>query len=207
MPLAKIESRVAAGGTTIHKTWNRTANTAQAFEATLPVGEAGELTQRTSGSVAEFQLAPGHGITTGESVDVYWSGGVRFGCTVGTVSGITVPVTGGGAGDDFPIVGTDVVVSEQEEFDFFLDGDAGKLVAVIMADGVAGSGAGHLEFTRLNGTLVGELDLVANIPQVFDLAAGIANPFSGAFIWKLFASNGSLTAAATLTIIQVVENT
>ena len=60
-------------------------------EVALPIAKAGTLTTRTEDDTGEATLGAGHGITTGAIVDIYWSGGRRYGVTVGTVAGNVVP--------------------------------------------------------------------------------------------------------------------
>ena len=73
-------------------------------------------------------LGADHGIETGDLVDVYWEGGVRYGVTVGTVSGTSVPLADSGAGDNYPAQGTAITVAPVTELDSDFDGD--KLVAL-----------------------------------------------------------------------------
>lgn len=68
---------------------------------TIPASKTGSLTTRSSDTAGTLTLESGHGITTGSRLDLYWSGGRRLGITVGTVSGTSVPISGG-AGNILP---------------------------------------------------------------------------------------------------------
>lgn len=60
----------------------------------LAAAKTGELTTRTNGTDGTLTMDSGHGITTGQRLDIFWSGGSGYGATVGTVSGDSVPFTG-----------------------------------------------------------------------------------------------------------------
>lgn len=72
-------------------------------------GAASTLTTRTNASSGTITAPSGHGVTTGATIDVYWNqfdspyyiAKIRYGMTVGTVSGTSIPVSGGD-GDDLP---------------------------------------------------------------------------------------------------------
>lgn len=70
---------------------------------TLSIGstnKAGTLTTRTDDDTGVCTLQTGHGIASSDIVDVYFTGGVRYGM-VATVSGNAVTVDGG-AGSNLP---------------------------------------------------------------------------------------------------------
>ncbi len=74
----------------------------------LPAAKIGALTTRTSDSVGTLTMNTGHGISTGNRLDLYWldpTTGLaksRYGITVGTVAVDSVPITSG-AGDVLPL--------------------------------------------------------------------------------------------------------
>jgi hypothetical protein len=149
----------------------------------------------------------GHGIQTGANVDVYWNGGVQYDVTVGTVVGTSVPIDLG-SGDDLPPQDTAVVVSVRSQVNLDIDGDNLVLLAIkqkfnsntITADS-------HIDFQDSGSAEIAEVDLEANGPQVWDIAGGSANPFTGNPITKAFASNGSATDAATLQLLWLQDST
>lgn len=88
-------------------------------------GYAGSLTTKTDASHGVVTLTSAyHAITTGATISLWWDGGKRLSMTVGTVSGTTIPVSGG-TGDDLPDADTVVVgyreVGWQIGFRFCLD--------------------------------------------------------------------------------------
>lgn len=206
MPKGTFGTSVSIGGSSIQQVVTREANTAVAVELTLPVGAAGELTTRTDDDTGEITAdSAGHGITTGDTVNVYWDGGVQYGCTVGTVSGTAIPIDTG-SGDNLPTLNSDVVVTKVVTAAVTLDGDNAQLIAIEMEDNANGSDAGHVRFEDSGDSEIAELDLVANVPQTYDLAAGISNPFTGNVITEIIAANGSSANAATLKVLALIDN-
>jgi len=79
-----------------------------------PHSVAGTLTTRTDDDTGTLTLSTGHGVMTGNTVDVFWNDGAnsRTGMTAGTVSGNSVPIDGG-SGDVLPAATTAVNVVNQ----------------------------------------------------------------------------------------------
>lgn len=80
-----------------------------------PRSIAGTLTTRTDNDTGTLTLSSGHGVMTGNTVDVFWNdhANSRLGMTVGTVSGTSVPIDGG-TGDNLPAAATAVQVVNQD---------------------------------------------------------------------------------------------
>ena len=83
-------------------------------------GALSTLASRTSDSVGTITAPSGHGITTGSTIDVYWTlevfspsyyqtSHIRRDVTVGTVSGTSIPISGG-LGDALPSELADIFV-------------------------------------------------------------------------------------------------
>jgi hypothetical protein len=168
------------------------------------------LTTRTDDNTGTITMGDaGHGIQTGDKVDVYWDGGVQYDVTVGTVIGTTVPIDLG-SGDVLPTdtPPTAVIVSLRTQINLDIDGDNLVLLAIkqkynsntLTADS-------HVDFQDSGSAEIAEVDLEANGPQVWDIAGGSANPFTGNSITKAFASNGSTTDVATLQLLWLQDST
>lgn len=96
-------------------------------ELTLDPAKTGTLTTRTDANTGTLTMDSGHGITTGQTLDVYWADadGVmhsRLGMTVGSVATNSVPIDGG-AGDDLPDAATAITAMVPEEQAFAVEGD------------------------------------------------------------------------------------
>ncbi len=88
-----------------------------------------------------------------------------------------------------------------------IDGDNADLVAVILATTNKDlRTAANVQFLDAAADVIAEIDLVTNIPQVWDIAGGSANPFTGDPITNLKASQANTTAETyTLKIVGVQD--
>lgn len=176
------------------------------LEVSLPAGKSGTLTTRTDANTGVVTVSSGHGITDTDTVDVYWSGGRRYGVDVTATDSTTISIDLG-SGDDLPSTSTAVVIVKQVPFNLALDGDNAKIVGVSYE--VAGASGYGCRVTLLDSgdaTIAG-LDLDANVPNVVDIEGGQTNPYTGNPITDGVASNGSGTEAATLKIQAIVDAT
>lgn len=208
MPTLNYSVTVSGLGGNIAQSLPRSANAGGIREIELPVGKAGTLTTRDDNNTGTITMADGgHGITTGAKVDVYWNGGVQYNVTVGTVVGSSVPIDLG-VGDNLPTASTAVVVSVRSQINLDIDGDNLVLLAIKQKfNSNAIESDSHIDFQDSGSAQVAEVDLEANGPQVWDIAGGSANPFTGNPITKAFASNGSTTEVATLQLLWLQDST
>lgn len=156
----------------------------------LPVAKTGTLTTRTDNNTGTLTMDSGHGITTGQRLDIYWteSGvkGHRRGVTVGSVSTNSVPIDLG-AGDNLPTNNTAVTAQVPTEEQFLCTGDNAQYIAA------KSSRRGLIVFADVSD---GELFAVAT-PLEGDTGGGyqwytgaFTNPLAGAAVTKVFFSNG-----------------
>lgn len=199
MPTISYAVTVSGGGSSIStQPVLRTASGLIGVEETLPVAQAGVLTTRTDADTGTITMGSGsHAIATGNVVDVYWDGGVQYGVTVGTVSTTSVPIDTG-SGDDLPAEDTAVTVVLQTSVNALIDGDEAEIIAIMLeTNDKSARTAGHVQLRDASNNEIAEIDLVSNVPQVWDLAGGSANPFTGAIITNGKLSQGSTTAGET----------
>ena len=203
---------VTGNGVTIQRTIQRSVEGASAREISLPAAKAGTLSTRTSTSVGTLTLSPGHGITTGMTVDLYWTGGNRYTVTVGTVSGDSVPFSLG-AGFDLPVQGTAVTICEEKQVNLAIDGTRLSLLAIEVGyANPAETAASILRFDDAAASPLAQLYLSGNLPVVMDVTSNNGNsvpgyiaPFSDVSD-KLFVTHAS-AATATLRIVWGVDAT
>jgi len=199
---------MTAGGKSIGRGRVRSGDAQKTYTISLPAGNGGELTTRTSASIGTATMdSASHTISTGQDVDIHWTvGGVtgaRYGVTVGTVAGTSVPFTGG-AGDDLPIVNSGLTITARTSAAAALDGDQAQLVGVeFQRDVDTDTAGGHAEFVDTGAANVAALSLKPNLAYIYDIAGGDTNPFTGNPITDVLASNGSPTNDATLVILSV----
>jgi len=194
----------------IQSTVVRTGDQAIDLELSLPAGNAGTLTTRTDNDTGIVTVASGHGILDTDYVDVYWSGGKRYNVDVTAVTSTTISIDLG-SGDNLPSSSTAVVICKRVTVNLAIDGDNVSLIALAI-DNVSSSGYGsRLSFfdaINCGGSAVGSgLTLSPNVPQVYDITAGMTNPLTGAPILSISATNGDSTYASTLKIKGVQDVT
>lgn len=206
MANATYSQNLQLGGVSIDKAITRTADSQKSYEVSLPAGKSGTLTTRTDDNTGVATVSSGHGVTTSDKVDVYWTGGMRYGMTVTATDATTISVDLG-AGDNFPVQDTAIVVTPQVTVNTNVDGDNAQIIGISLEYTAAVSSAGHVDMQDSGSATIAELDLTGNAPLVYDLAAGITNPFTGNPITSTLASNGDGTNAATLKILSLEDST
>jgi len=72
---------------------------------TVAAAKTGTLTTRTDADTGTLTMTTGHGFSTGDKIDLYWSTGSRYNVTCGTVATNSVPIDLG-SGDNLPIATT-----------------------------------------------------------------------------------------------------
>jgi len=192
---------ISGGGITIQTMpVTRTNSGTIALEDTLNTAKAGTLSTRTDNNTGTLTLGSGHGITDGQIIDVFWSGGVQRTVTVGTVSGTSVPIDGG-IGDNLPTATTAITACVQKAINLSIDGDNADILAVVLetVDKTLRTAA-NVQFLDAAADVIAEIDLVANVPQVWDIEGGSANPFTGDVITNLKASQANSTTTETYTL-------
>lgn len=198
------------GGNPISKQITRTGDGGTVVEITVAKGYAGTLTTRTDNETGSLTLGAGHAITTGQVIDLFWSGGSRFAITVGTVSGNTVPIGAddSGTGDNLPTAATAIVASPRVAFNAAIDGDeVGLLAMQLVTTDPSLTTAGHVSLLDSADDEIAELDLVANIPRVWDVEGGDTNAFTGDPITDGVVSNANTTYDATFRMMWVQDAT
>jgi len=159
-------------------------------QVALAAGNAGTLSTRTSASAGTATLAADHTIETSDVVDVFWTGGVRYGVTVGTVDGVSVPLSDSGDGDDYPTEDDAIIVTQQVVIDSDFDGDDIEMIACHCDQ------RAHLDFLEDDNTQLDELELTSTQPVWYWIDDGVnANPLTGNAVGQIRASNGSIIAA------------
>ena len=174
---------------------------------TLAAAKTGTLTTRTDNTTGTLTMSAGHGITTGQTIDLYWTGGVRYGVTVGTVSTNSVPISSG-SGDNLPAADAAITAVVQRSANIFIDGDETELLAIVLeTNDKTLRSAAHIQLVDGSAAEIAEIDLVANVPRVWDLAGGDANPFTGNPITavKISQANSTTTETYTFKIVGVQD--
>jgi hypothetical protein len=192
---------ISGGGVTIQTMpVTRTNSGSIALEDTLNAAKSGTLSTRTDDNTGTLTMAGGHGLTDGQIIDVYWSGGVQRNVVVGTVATNSVPIDSG-VGDNLPTATTAITAVVQKSINLAIDGDETDILAVVLetTDKTIRTAA-NVQFRDAAADIIAEIDLVANVPQVWDIAGGSANPFAGDPITNLKATQANVTTTETYTL-------
>lgn len=168
-----ITKQVATSLLSLRRSDIQTGDLATKVNVQVPRGTAGVLGVRTSNSVGTLTAANGnHGIGTGDKFDLYWSGGHRVSVVAGTVSGTSIPITGGDIGEDLPIAATIVVISKQVPFAFVVEMDEVLMMAFLLsypASIVLVPHDASVRFDQTAQSLHSFVDLTPNIGVISDL--------------------------------------
>lgn len=157
---------------------NRVVNyeTAVKAQPTILAAQPGTLTVRSSGTAGTLVMDnSGHGITTGDYVDLYWDGGQCYRAHVGTVSGTTVPILTVAGGTALPVITTVINVGVVNQAPFGFDGDNVQvLVFTVQASGyiVLIDKVGTAQTVKL-ATYV-----TAGQAYIWDVDNGLTNPLA-----------------------------
>jgi hypothetical protein len=219
MPTITQRLSVSIGGVSISGTTERTADgQVSAGSISLPAAASGTLSARTSDTAGTLTLGSGHGIVTGNTIDIFWTDANGYvhcahGCTVGTVSGTSVPFTGASfdsaaptsaAVSALPAQDTAVTADVQTEVDFVFDGDDCELCVI------QSTRKGHFELEDAPGSgsaTITSAVLAANEEWSYKSRQNLSNPLTGNMIYKLKVSNGDSSNAATVKAAALFDST
>jgi hypothetical protein len=206
----------SGAGMTIQRSVSRTADNAVGWAVEVANAKAVTSWVKTDDvDGATCNLPAEHGYANGV-FDVYWTGGKRIGCT-GTIltNALTFATDEGagenGSGDAYPAsANTTVTVCRHQQINTAIDGDRCEIFAIELGSQDNSTARGQIIFTDADDAAIGSgLALVANEPQVYDVAAASspANPLTGDPITKSFVTTSSATETVTLTLIVIQDST
>jgi len=171
-----------------------TSPVASQWSVGLGAAKVGTLTTRTNNTDGTLTMNSGHGITTGQRLDIYWAGGSTYGATVGTVSGNSVPFTGG-QGDNLPIATTAITAMVPVSEPIALTGNN---AVGIGANCPAG---GRVVFAAANNSTIFAVSLrtSTNPSYIWSSGDGGSNPLAGGTVSQVFLSHGDSVQTPTMT--------
>lgn len=196
MATATISQRTTIGGLTIEGSTTVEGESALTYENTaLAAAKSGTLSTRTDNDTGVI-TSSAHGITEGQKVSVFWSGGSRYNMDVGTVATNTLAIDGG-AGDNLPSATTAVTVCVQTEANFAITGNQLQAIAI------KGNRRCVVLLSGSDSTVHLPNDLLAN--EAYTWVNGTTtNPVSGDTVTKLVIANGE-TSTLTLQAAAVLD--
>jgi hypothetical protein len=200
MSAANVATEVNAFGMTFRRTVALTTDGAVIKNPTLAAAKTGALTTRTSDTVGVLTMDSGHGIGTGNRLDLYWDGGSRYGITVGTVSGVTVPLTSSGAGDVLPADETAITAMVPQLETFAVT--AADMDALFVGCGAAQATA---VFREADTTLVAAVETTgASGSYVWESTGGADTPFAED-VADVYLSHGDSARSWPVNVVAMVN--
>jgi len=174
-----------------------TGNAVVQCSPSVPVAKIGQLTTRTDANTGTLTMTTGHGITTGATIIIFWTGGSRR-SVVGTVSVISVPIDLG-AGTDLPANLTAITAMVPVSVTTGFPGDTPQGIAV------KSPVAGWVGWYDNTLALIKEYFVDAGEGDQWAFSSGDANPLSGAAatINSIKFAHGSSASAQTMTAVAV----
>jgi hypothetical protein len=200
MPTGTIQQVATVGGISAQSTVTRTASSQIGHESdpVLPVAKVGTLSTRTNDTDGTLTLATGHGITDGQTIDIFWIdangvGKCAYGATVGTVAGDDVPFTGA-SGDVLPAQDYAITASVPATVDTDFDGDLMEMIVALATY------LGHVSFCDVGDNVLKAVTLPPGEGWSWISDQGIANPLTGNPVAYALTSNGDGTVTNTVKI-------
>lgn len=192
--IGSVNNQVTVAGKTFNAQRSVTSDGAVIVDPTLAAAISGSLTTRTDNDTGTLTLASGHPVTTGQRLDVYWSGGKRYGMTVGTVSGTSVPIDGG-AGDNLPALNTAVTVMVPQLETFVV-------AAADLQSLLVGCDSPAMVVIRKTGpaTIVAIYVTGSTGAYQWDSGSGVTNPFGSDNALDVYVSHGG-TASKQVNLV------
>ena len=180
-------------GQNVTAKFSHSASGAITQSESLAVAKTGTLSTRTSDTVGTLTMSALHGITDGQRIAIFWTGGCCYLATVGTVATNSVPFTTG-AGDVLPIATTAVKVGVMVDLDVDFDGD---LLALMLASFTY---RGVVVFTDVGPAVLGAKDVAAGEGYGYVYGFSQSNPLTGNPVDKVWIANGDSTYANTFSL-------
>ena len=184
------------GGKTFTKTVDLVGLKHLVVEQSIPAAWPGTLGTRTNNTDGALTVLTGHGITTGQRIDIYWNGGQRRGVTAGTIaappSDTSIPFTGGtGSGSNLPSASTVIQVAAPTSITLSLIGNNVNALA-FYSDA-------YSQFVIADNTPTEQYSriLPAGTGYCWHANNGDANPLSGVTSTQVFISHSQTSGPAT----------
>lgn len=195
----RVTNSAIAGGYTFPYQATVSADGSVIKTPTVTAANVGQLTTRTSDTVGTLTMNAGHGITTGQRLDMYWAGGSRRGIVVGTVSVNSVPFTGG-LGTVLPANLTAITAKVPQEEPFTVTGSDVAAIALYsdQPGQIVFATSGDVEVAAFS---VGATTSSGAQSYVWPSGDGLANPLTGGAIAKVYFSHGTANASASMRAI------
>lgn len=182
----------AVAGTPYIQTSSVTANSVERATPSLSAALSGTLSVRTDNTTGTLSLTAIGSIVTSSVIDLFWVGGSRRNVTCGTVSGTTVPISGG-SGDSLPAAATAITCMIPTQVGFAADATSTGVAVV-----AACQTNGWVVF-RNSTTVIYAAQVRGGYGAVIWVTGMGANPLASLAVTNVLFSHGDSTQSQTLT--------
>lgn len=159
----------------------------------IPAAQPGVLTVRTNNTSGSLTMTnAGHGIITGQRIDLYWTGGQCYGAIAGTVAGTVVPIASVSGGSVLPAAATAINVGIPQQRTLAITGN--NLSALLLASAVAG----YVVFSSVAPADLLAVYLTAGIAYDWFTGNGVTNPLAAVTVATVWVSHGTTTGTQTM---------
>lgn len=191
--LSTLNKSVTVGGESFQEIVTIDADNKESFEPVggVPAAKTGSLTTRTDNTTGTLTMSAGHGINTGNRLDIFFDGGCRYGVVVGTVAVNSVPFSGGG-GDNLPVATTPITAAVPHEEPFVVTGDNVAVLAVKCPQ------QSVFVFTDASDAAIFAIPLDEGGAYSWTSEDNASNPLAGGAVAKVYMSHALSTAAARM---------
>lgn len=166
-----------------------TSDSTELKSASVPAAKSGSVTTRTDDNTGVITMSAGHGFTTGQKVDVFWTGGSRRGMDA-TVATNAVTVDGGN-GDVLPALSTAITAMVPTSVPMAFAGDDLDALSV----GCPTAVSGWAVFKNSGGTVLASYQIPSGTrAKTWATGLGITNPLAGATVATVEFSHGATSA-------------
>jgi hypothetical protein len=172
-------------------------NTSVFANPSVPAAQPASLTTRSGNTTGTLTMTnASFGIVTGQRLDVYWNGGQQYNVVAGSVSGLSVPISGG-TGTNLPAANTAISVGIPTSAPFSVTGN--NMQGLICTMNALPTGQVKGCYFVFDGPSGGDSFSAAVIPgTIYDWLNGYAvasNPLSNCTIGTIWMSHADTSAA------------
>lgn len=185
-----------SGGLSATKDISVNGDVAPPFSPLVSAAKNGVLTVRTDNTTGSLTMDAGHGIATGNKLDLYWldPDGVTYksrrGMTVGTVATNVVPISVG-SGDNLPLAAAAITAAVPHIENLVVTGD--NVTGFFFR--AAPSYRTTFCFSDASNVDLFSITLAANDSYIWTSNLGVTNPVAGAAIAHIRISHNTLSVA------------
>lgn len=198
MPFSTVVNLQATiDGTLYTQTSTVTSNSQEIATPSVAGAKSGTLTTRTDDNTGTFTMASGHGFSTSDKVDVFWSGGSRRQMDA-TVTGDSV-VLDGGSGDVLPAATTAITAMTPTSVSMAFTGNDIEALAASCPLNVSG----WVVFKASGGSDIAVFRIPAGeVSKVWASGLGITNPLASATVATVeFSHDQGSATTMTATVV------